>query len=69
MRVLKPDSGAEYSLLFDVIKGAAAYRMGRSQEEPGIRVISDHLLEVELEEPAGVAGKKHANIRGTDYYS
>ena len=52
MRVLDPEAGAEYSILFDVIKGARAYRLGQTQEEPQIRVVSARILEVELEKPA-----------------
>jgi oligopeptide transport system substrate-binding protein len=52
MRVIDPKTQAEYSFLFDVIKGARAYRNGQ-QAEVGIRVVSDRVLEVELEKPAG----------------
>jgi oligopeptide transport system substrate-binding protein len=52
MRVIDPATHAEYSFLFDVIKGARAYRNGQ-KVEVGIRVVSDKLLEVELEKPAG----------------
>ncbi len=53
-RVLDPKSGAEYSTFFDVIKGARAFRTGQTAdpEQVGIRVISSHVLEVELEKPA-----------------
>ena len=53
LRILDPEAGAEYSFLFDVIKGAKAYRLGKNDEVEGIRVISDKTLEVELEKPAG----------------
>jgi peptide/nickel transport system substrate-binding protein/oligopeptide transport system substrate-binding protein len=52
MRAIDPATQAEYSFLFDVIKGARAYRNGQ-KAEVGIRVISDRILEVELEKPAG----------------
>jgi peptide/nickel transport system substrate-binding protein/oligopeptide transport system substrate-binding protein len=52
MRAIDPKTQAEYSFLFDVIKGARAYRNGQ-QAEVGIRVVSDRVLEVELEKPAG----------------
>ena len=51
LRVLEPGAGAEYSFLFDVIKGAQDYRLGREVEDLGIRVISPTKLEVELERP------------------
>jgi oligopeptide transport system substrate-binding protein len=52
LRILQPGSGAEYSFLFDVIKGARDYRLGRKVEDLGIRVISPTQLQVELERPA-----------------
>lgn len=52
LRVLDPEAGAEYSFLFDVIKGARDYRLGRSREVAGIRVAGDRELVVELEKPA-----------------
>ena len=52
LRILDPDNKAEYSFLFDVIRGARAYRMGEEVENLGIRVVSDRVLEVELEKPA-----------------
>jgi oligopeptide transport system substrate-binding protein len=52
LRAIDPKTQAEYSFLFDVIKGARAYRNGQ-QAEVGIRVVSDRVLEVELEKPAG----------------
>jgi peptide/nickel transport system substrate-binding protein/oligopeptide transport system substrate-binding protein len=53
LRVLEPGAGAEYSFLFDVIKGARDYRLERDVEDLGIRVLSPTRLEVELERPAG----------------
>jgi peptide/nickel transport system substrate-binding protein/oligopeptide transport system substrate-binding protein len=52
MRAIDPATRAEYSFLFDVIKGARAWRNGQ-KGEVGIRVVSEKLLEVELEKPAG----------------
>jgi oligopeptide transport system substrate-binding protein len=54
LRMLNPDNRAEYSFLFDVIKGARAYRSGlvRDAKTVGVRAISDGVLEVELEKPA-----------------
>jgi len=54
MRQLDPKEKAEYSFLFDIIKGAQDYRLGKinNPDEVGIRVISDSVLEVELEHPA-----------------
>jgi oligopeptide transport system substrate-binding protein len=52
LRMLDPDNRAEYSFLFDVIRGARAYRLGEEVRDLGIRVVSDRVLEVELEKPA-----------------
>jgi oligopeptide transport system substrate-binding protein len=52
LRILHPDNKAEYSFLFDVIRGARADRLGEDVEDLGIRVVSDRVLEVELEKPA-----------------
>jgi len=54
LRMLDPDARAEYSFLFDVIKGARAYRSGlaRDPKSVGVRAVSDRVLEVELEKPA-----------------
>ena len=40
--MIDPDEQAEYSFLFDVIKGAAAYRKGKITDlsKVGIRAIS-----------------------------
>jgi len=53
-RVLDPKTSAEYSTFFDVIKGARAFRTGQTSDpgQVGIRVVSDYVLEVELERPA-----------------
>ena len=54
LRIIDPESEGEYSFLFDVIQGAAAYRNG-SNGDPlsvGIRALTDTLLEVKLERPA-----------------
>ena len=54
LRILDPGAAAEYSFLFDVIKGVAEYRSGEldDAERVGIRALSDRVLEVELAEPA-----------------
>ncbi|KKK67848.1 hypothetical protein LCGC14_2949960, partial [marine sediment metagenome] len=52
LRTIDPQIKAEYSFLFDVIKGVREFRRGQTETELGIRVISDHILEVELEQPA-----------------
>ena len=54
LRVLDPKEKAEYSIYFDIIKGAYDYRTGESTDPNtvGIKVISDHVLEIELEKPA-----------------
>jgi len=54
LRMIDPAENAEYSFLFDVIKGARAYRAGELKDpaKVGVRAISDRVLEVELEKPA-----------------
>ena len=54
MRMLDPEADAEYSTFFDIIEGARDYRTGREEdpETVGIRVISESVLDVELETPA-----------------
>ena len=54
MRVIDPGEQAEYSLMFDVIRGVADYRAGITgdQDQVGIRAISPGELEVVLERPA-----------------
>ena len=54
LRIINPGEQAEYSVLFDVIKGVADYRSGANNDEEavGIRVISPVELEVVLERPA-----------------
>ena len=54
LRILDPGAAAEYSFLFDVIKGVAEYRSGElaDQDRVGIRTLGDKVLEVELTEPA-----------------
>ena len=54
LRMLDPDARAEYSFLFDVIKGARAFRSGLSRDPAsvGVRALSEKELEVELEKPA-----------------
>ncbi len=54
IRMLKPSNRAEYSFLFDIIKGAKDFRTGRitDPEKVGIKAVSDKELDVELEKPA-----------------
>jgi oligopeptide transport system substrate-binding protein len=54
LRMLDPANAAEYSVLFDVIKGARDYRTGaiKDPSKVGIRALSDDVLEVRLERPA-----------------
>lgn len=54
LRMIDPAAKAEYSFLFDVIKGAHAWRTGqlKDQKQLGFRALSDRVLEVELERPA-----------------
>ncbi len=54
MRMIDPANNAEYSFLFDVIKGAHAYRTGQSKDPStvGIKALSDSVLQVELDQPA-----------------
>ena len=54
LRMLEPANNAENSYLFDVIKGARAYRTGtlKDASKVGIRAVSDSTLRVELENPA-----------------
>jgi len=54
LRIIDPKANAQYSLYLDIIKGAYDYRTGKNPDPDsvGIKVISDHLLEVELEKPA-----------------
>jgi peptide/nickel transport system substrate-binding protein/oligopeptide transport system substrate-binding protein len=54
MRIMDPASKAEYSFLFDPIKGARAYRNGL-QKDPksvGLQAVDPRTLQVELEKPA-----------------
>ncbi|MBI9101974.1 MAG: peptide ABC transporter substrate-binding protein [Spirochaetales bacterium] len=54
MMLLDPSQAAPYSFLLDPVKGAKAFRTGENKdpETVGIRVIADHILEIELESPA-----------------
>jgi oligopeptide transport system substrate-binding protein len=54
LRMIDPAARAEYSFLFDVIKGVHAWRTGqlKDQGQLGFRAVSDRVLEVELERPA-----------------
>jgi len=54
LRMIEPAAKAEYSFLFDVIKGVHAWRTGSlaDRKQLGFRAVSDRVLEVELERPA-----------------
>jgi len=54
LRMIDPTQNAEYSFLFDVIKGARDFRMGKLKDpsQVGIKALTDKLLEVDLEKPA-----------------
>jgi peptide/nickel transport system substrate-binding protein/oligopeptide transport system substrate-binding protein len=54
LHMLSPAVKSEYSSLFDPIKGAQAFRLGKEKDpnKVGIRVKSDRELEVELSAPA-----------------
>jgi oligopeptide transport system substrate-binding protein len=54
MRMIDPAAKAEYSFLFDVIKGVHDWRTGRlaDPKQLGFRAVSDRVLEVELARPA-----------------
>ncbi len=50
-RLLSPRSRSPRRWVLDKIAGAADYMAGRSRHLRGVRIIGDHRLEVELEEP------------------
>ncbi|MDR1625011.1 MAG: peptide ABC transporter substrate-binding protein [Spirochaetia bacterium] len=54
LKFLDPQSEAEYSFLYDIIRGARGYRTGANPdpESVGIKALSPSLLQVVLEEPA-----------------
>lgn len=54
LALLHPDADSAYSFLFDVIRGAQDYRLGRNSDpgSVGIRAVSDSELVVELHSPA-----------------
>jgi len=54
LKLISPDTKGAYASYFDIIKGAADFRNGinKNAESVGIHVISEHVLEVELEKPA-----------------
>ncbi len=54
LRMMDPANNAEYSFLFDVIKGARAFRTGavKNRASVGVKALSADLLQVELENPA-----------------
>jgi oligopeptide transport system substrate-binding protein len=53
LRMMDPANNAEYSFLFDVIKGAHAYRTGETKDpgDVGLKAVSSDVLQVELESP------------------
>jgi peptide/nickel transport system substrate-binding protein/oligopeptide transport system substrate-binding protein len=53
-RMIDPAAKAEYSFLFDVIKGVPDWRAGRlaDPKQLGFRAVSERVLEVELARPA-----------------
>ncbi|HPE88668.1 MAG TPA: peptide ABC transporter substrate-binding protein [Spirochaetales bacterium] len=74
--LLSPRTRAEYAVFFDIIKGAKAYRTGksRSPESVGLRAPDDRTLVVELVSPAAYFTRLlchsafvpvHASLRGT----
>jgi peptide/nickel transport system substrate-binding protein/oligopeptide transport system substrate-binding protein len=54
LRMMDPANNAEYSFLFDVIKGAHAFRTGEEKNRAavGVKALSPDVLQVELENPA-----------------
>jgi oligopeptide transport system substrate-binding protein len=54
LRMIDPKEGAEYSSLFDLIKGVRDYRLGikPDPDKVGIKAPSDGMLVVDLESPA-----------------
>lgn len=55
LTLLDPGQEAPYSFLFDIVKGAHDYRTGAETDPStvGIEAVSDSVLKVELEKPAG----------------
>ncbi|MBN2533697.1 MAG: peptide ABC transporter substrate-binding protein [Spirochaetales bacterium] len=53
-RFIDPGANAEYSIYYDIIKGAKAYRLGQTDDPDsvGIKVMDDFVLKIELEKPA-----------------
>ena len=54
LKLLSPDENAEYSFLFDMIKGAREFRLGNEKDPAsiGIKAVSSSELEVTLKDPA-----------------
>jgi oligopeptide transport system substrate-binding protein len=54
LQVLDPAEAAEYSVYLDVIKGAAAFRQGKTKDPAtvGIKALSENVLAITLEKPA-----------------
>ncbi len=53
LKLIDPREKAEYSFLFDVVKGVKDYRSGKTKkrDQIGIYAVSDTILDVELEKP------------------
>jgi oligopeptide transport system substrate-binding protein len=53
LRMMDPANNAEYSFLFDVIKGAHAFRTGAEKDSStvGLKAVSNDVLQVMLENP------------------
>ena len=54
LKMLAPDTGAQYAFLLDIIKGAKEYRTGINEDENsvGVKVLSEYKLKITLKEPA-----------------
>ncbi|TFG84016.1 MAG: peptide ABC transporter substrate-binding protein [Spirochaetales bacterium] len=52
--LLTPETGADYAVFLDIVKGARDFRSGKNRrpESVGIRAIDEKTLEVQLEAPA-----------------
>ncbi|MBN2510495.1 MAG: peptide ABC transporter substrate-binding protein [Spirochaetales bacterium] len=55
LKFIRPEEGADYSFLLDIVKNARTYRNGGldDPEQIGIKALSDTVLEVTLDSPAG----------------
>lgn len=55
LRILAPETAAEYASIYAPIKGALAYTAGEGRrEDVGVRAIDDHTLELELTTPTAI---------------